>query len=597
MENAILTGLVEEFCDEFEIYAEESRAYEHLVNYLLVSRVQPEAVESAEQILKLNVDDGGTFGIDGMALFINETLVNDVNELSAFTKSKSNDINFTFIQTKTSPKIDVGDLSKFARAVQDFFQAQTAITENSSVRQQRKIKDEMFKREFAKNNSKSSPHCSLYFAFSGRDFKDNTVITVIEQERKNILKSCPELKNVSFTILDSGKILNLYNENTNTLEVDITFKDKVIKENILGVEELYYGFLQGNEFLKLIEDEYGQLRKNIFYENVRDYLGDDNPVNEGIISALKSNDGQKLFPMLNNGITVISKFIKPISGSTFIIKDYQIVNGCQTSNVIYKSKGNISDLSNFFVPVKIIYTNDNSVMEQIIKANNKQSVVSDEAFITLNEFHKQLQVYYRQSSKKISSALYYERRSREVSNDSEISAHKQQIITLHSQIRAYVSVYLKEPHLIYSNNPTFILKTARTNLFSMTDCHAPYFTSSYIVFKIRELIRNKEIPYFKYHHFVYYIAFLFRVLATNSINPFPASNIKDNEKEKQKIIGIFEDTHQMHEIVTRCKNIIDLVLSKQEYRNASWQQISATIAFESAIKLTVVDELKRIKSR
>lgn len=40
-------------------------------------------------------------------------------------------------------------------------------------------------------------------------------------------------------------------------------------------------------------------------------------------------------------------------------------------------------------------------MEQIIKANNKQSVVPDEAFIALDQFHKQLQQYYRQASKKL----------------------------------------------------------------------------------------------------------------------------------------------------------------------------------------------------
>ena len=282
MENTIISGLLEEFSDEFSIYEKDSKAYEHLINYLVVSRVQPEAVESAEQILKLNVDDGGTFGIDGMAFFVNDNLVNNPTELSMFSKSKSNEVNFTFIQTKTSSKLNVGELSTFARAVQNFLQSNANIVENSSVRQHREIKDAMFKREFSKNNSKESPICSLYFAFTGRNFQDPTVTTVIEQERNNILRSCPEIKDVKFTILDSDDVLTLYNENTNSLEVDISFKDKVFRENILGVKELYYGLLDGTEFIKLIEDDYGDLRKNIFYENVRDYLGDKNPVNEGI---------------------------------------------------------------------------------------------------------------------------------------------------------------------------------------------------------------------------------------------------------------------------------------------------------------------------
>lgn len=593
MENAILSGLLEEFCDEFGIYEDESKAYEHLINYLVVSRVQPEATESAEQILKLNVDDGGTFGIDGMAFFVNDNLITNPNELATFTKVKSNEIDFTFIQTKTSSKIDVGEISKFARAVQNFFQPKSGVTENQSVRQQKEIKEAMFKRDFSKNNSKNSPKCSLYFAFTGRDLQDATVMMVIKQECDNILRACPEIKDVTFTILDSDKILNIYNENTNSLEVDITFKDRLFKENILGVQELYFGFLEGNEFIKLIEDDYGNLRKNIFYENVRDYLGDDNPVNEGIIKTLSSVDGQQLFSMLNNGVTVIAKFVKPISGSTFIIKDYQIVNGCQTSNVIHKYKDKIFNLAEFLIPIKIIYTNDSSVIEQIIKANNKQSPVPDEAFIALDQFHKQLQEYYRQTSKKVQNPLYYERRSREISNDNELSVTKRQIITLHAQIRAYVSVYLNEPHLVYSNNPTYILKTVRTTLFSHDDCYAPYFTSAYIVFKIRELMQNHVIPYRKYHYFVFYFAFLFRVFTSKSINPFATNNLKGNEQEKTKIIELFNREEKMEPILTQCKNVIDIVLSKEEYRHADWKNIAATTAFESAIKRAAIDELKR----
>lgn len=593
MENTILTGLVEEFCDEYGIYTNESKAYEHLINYLIVNRVQPEAVESADQIQKLNVDDGGTFGIDGMAFFVGDILITSKEDLSQFLRSKSNEVNFTFIQTKTSPDIDVGDISKFARAVQEFFQQQTTIVENQAVRKHREIKDLMFKRDFAKNNSRNSPTCSLYFAFTGRDFKNETVMAVIRQEKENILRSCHEIKDVSFTLLDSDKVINLYSESTNSLEVDIVFKDRILKEDIAGVQDAYYGFLQGNEFIKLIEDEDGNLRKNIFYENVRDYLGDDNPVNAGIISTLSTEQGQRLFPLLNNGITIISKYINQISGNSFIIKDYQVVNGCQTSNVIHKCKKYIADLSQLSVPVKIIYTEDGVVTEQIIKANNKQSVVPDEAFIALEEFHKQLQIYYRQTSKKVPNPIYYERRSREISNDSELNVSRRQIVTLHAQIRAYVSVYLNEPHLVYSNNPTFILRKARTHIFSDNDCGAPYYTSSYIIFQIRELMRLHMIPYKKYHFFVYYLAFLFRVFVSNSIKAFPPNNIKENEAEKQRIIEVFKDSGKMNEIIDKCKGVIDKALLKEEFMEVPYREISATIAFETAIKAIVAEELKK----
>ena len=121
------------------------------------------------------------------------------------------------------------------------------------------------------------------------------------------------------------------------------------------------------------------------------------------------------------------------------------------------------------------------------------------------------------------------------------------------------------------------MKTVRTNLFANTDCCAPYFTSSYIVFKVREFIRrNYILSYNKYHYFVYYIAFLFRVFSANSIKPYPASNTKDNEKEKQMIIDIFSDEERVKDIIG----------------HENWKYIAPTTSFENAVIEEVVKELK-----
>ena len=584
MNNTILNGLLEEFCNDFSIYAEESKAYEHLINYLIVNRVHPEAVETAEQILSLNVDNGGNFGIDGLAIFVNDNLILNENELPSFMKSKSNEVCFTFIQTKTSSNIDTGDISKFFRAVQSFFQKDATIIENSMMKKRRSIKDALFKREFAKNNSKDSPICTMYFAFTGKDFQDTVVREVIKQEKDNLLRACPEIMNLDFVILDSDRTITLYNDNANCLEIDISFRDRILLENINGVAEAYSGFLDLGEFLKLVEDESGKIRKNIFYENVRDYLGDDNPVNQEIIKTICDEQKQPLFPLLNNGITIIAKYIKPLVGNKFIIKDYQIVNGCQTSNVLYKYKDKVTDAKNFLIPSRIIYTNDTIVMEQIIRANNKQSIVPEEAFIALEQFHKRLQEYYKQMSKKAQIALFYERRAREVSNNGELSVSKNQIVTLHSQIRAYVSTYLKEPHLVYSNNPTFILKYSRKNIFNETDSFAPYYLSAYIIYYIRNKMAKERTLYNKYHEFTYYIAFILRALVTKRINPPESSDDRKNEVEKDQIISLLQKEKEFSKIFNICTEILDEVLNKRDFKTLPKREVNAMVAFESAIK-------------
>ena len=73
---------------------------------------------------------------------------------------------------------------------------------------------------------------------------------------------------------------------------------------------------------------------NVFEDNVRDFQGDNNDVNGGIASTL-NNDDSEIFSVLNNGVTIVASSISP-TGDQFTINDYQIVNGCQTSNVLYQ---------------------------------------------------------------------------------------------------------------------------------------------------------------------------------------------------------------------------------------------------------------------
>lgn len=49
-----------------------------------------------------------------------------------------------------------------------------------------------------------------------------------------------------------------------------------------------------------------------------------------------------LFGLLNNGITIIADQVHIISTEASLI-NYQIVNGCQTSNVIFESLKDISE--------------------------------------------------------------------------------------------------------------------------------------------------------------------------------------------------------------------------------------------------------------
>lgn len=61
---------------------------------------------------------------------------------------------------------------------------------------------------------------------------------------------------------------------------------------------------------------------------------DYNPVNSEMKQTLASDTLRARFALMNNGVTIIAKTLRT-TGNRFYIEDYQIVNGCQTSHVLF----------------------------------------------------------------------------------------------------------------------------------------------------------------------------------------------------------------------------------------------------------------------
>jgi hypothetical protein len=103
-----------------------------------------------------------------------------------------------------------------------------------------------------------------------------------------------------------------------------------------GIEEGYVVTVKAKDFIEqVLIDKNDGLRQRIFEENVRDFIGSESQVNSEIADTLKDGLKQKRFGILNNGITIISPDVK-VAGLDIYLRDFQIVNGCQTSNVLFE---------------------------------------------------------------------------------------------------------------------------------------------------------------------------------------------------------------------------------------------------------------------
>ena len=208
----------------------------------------------------------------------------------------------------------------------------------------------------------------------------------------------------------------------------------------------------------------------------------------------------------------------------FILTDYQIVNGCQTSHVLYNSRNNIT--SDLQIPVKLIETNDDETVNRIIKATNRQTEVTNDQLIALNEFHRKLEAFY--SAIPLKERLYYERRSKQYNYDPNIE--KVRIVSIGTQIKSVASMFYDKPHLA-SRFYGKVLNSVK-DMFNEEHQLLPYYTCAYTLYRLEYLFRNKLLS-LQYRKFKYHILMMLKY----SIVPEDIPNVERSKKLTTKTIG------------------------------------------------------------
>ena len=146
-------------------------------------------------------------------------------------------------------------------------------------------------------------------------------------------------------------------------------------------------------YYKFITDSSGNLLKGIFESNVRDYQGN-NSVNSCIANTLKNKNAED-FWWLNNGITILSDKITPITSKQLSIDNPEIVNGLQTSTEIYnyfsENKDKL-DSENRNVLVRFIVPDTEEVRDDIIFATNNQTNIPKSSLRVTDAIHLQIEM-------------------------------------------------------------------------------------------------------------------------------------------------------------------------------------------------------------
>lgn len=291
-----------------------------------------------------------------------------------------------------------------------------------------------------------------------------------------------------------------------------------------------------SEFKKIIIDESSGKMKSVFNDNTRDYLEQEhNSVNTDIANTLKEGNIES-FCILNNGVTVVADEISG-PGDNITITNYQIVNGCQTSNVLYENR-NVVGIENMHVPLKIIVTNDSEIKSQITRATNNQTAVDAVELEALTEFQRNLELFYDAFGKN-ENRLYYERRTNQYKS-SDIPMYR--VINRETQIKVFASMFLDKPHLVagYYGKLT---KEMGDEIFNHEHDNLPYYTSSLTYFKLENMYNKNKLDK-TLRRFRYHLIMIFRFL----VLPQTVPNFEDKRKQEiycNKIIEVLDNEELM----------------------------------------------------
>lgn len=528
------------------------KKFEYFTNYSIISSIHPEAFTEIGDLADVDVDESGTFGIDAIAIIVNNNIVQCIDDIDIQAKSNHIDATIQFIQAKTSKSVETGDVLKFAEAVKKFLTNLTAGDDQESLERQRELLQHLFDPKIAKLHSKNSPKCQMAFAYTGSHQVDEFVEEIATGRCRELKNTVPDFKDFQLEFFNAERLIDTYKQVENQFEVEIRFKNNLPLDTIVGVEQAYIGYINASEFLKLIIDPKDQIRRNVFYDNVRDFQGIENSVNSEINETISSAEQVDKFILFNNGVTAVAGLVKNLGANRFLLRNYQIVNGCQTSNVLYLNR-KAEHMGSISIPIKLVHTNESEVVGSIIKANNRQTPIPSEAFVALQEWHKRLQEYISIESRRIGDILFYERRSKEFTL-LEQAPEKKRIIGLHSLIRSYTSTFLQKPHSVNANNPNEILRTRKDQLFVADHTHAPYFAAALLLYRTNEHLGSIQKDSFTYRH-RHHIAMLFCMKVAQS-QKLPQPNSKASIKLADDMISLITNAIEFSAIVTEISQFI-----------------------------------------
>ena len=443
------------------------------------------AVENG--ILGENIDPfrahlkGNEFGIDGIAISVQGTLCVDADEVASVLSVGKNHVgSFHMYQSKTSDSLDYGQISKFLDAVYDFF-TDLQLLNGDQIDDLVGARDQVFAAA-----TRSNPDLQCYFCTTGSGGVSDAIESLI-QSNKSRLEALNIFGSIDIVCLGARDIQEAFRSATNSSSASIFFPKNITLPEHENIEEAYIGYVTADQILEMAlgdTDSLGErhINRALFYDNVRDF-NPNSEINKSILLELEAGDFSS-FVFKNNGITLVSKSISR-KGDTFTIEDYQIVNGCQTTNILAQVRENADQIS---VPLRLIGSSDPEFVAKIIIGTNKQNEVREDQFWALLPFMKDLEIYC--SGQDGDERILIERRDNQYR---DVAIERTRIMKPSDLMKVAAAAFFFQPNRA-ARDHRGIRKEFSNKIFLPEHSVELYHMAALSLYKFDYLVRTSRVP-------------------------------------------------------------------------------------------------------
>jgi AIPR protein len=392
-------------------------------------------------------------GIDGFAILINgEVCAEPTQVTDLLALGEAPRIQIIAVQAKLTDEFAGKVFTELAVGVERVFKAAELPPDCSpKIVRVRECVDSLFRDRLRLAGHLPALH--LYYVTPGKPSSRRSVLAKRDDGEQQLAALTDTFKSVRMSAIGGDQLRDMYKRSTEALRATLTIPRQRRAElpATPGVSKGLLGTVAANDFVEnLLRDGSKAMRRVLFDDNVRDWLGavKEDSVNAQIQESLKDPETSLRFVVMNNGVTILAKSVELVKDSVILI-DPRIVNGCQTSNVLFDAHlgGWLDD--RVMLAVRIYESEDRATTEDILIATNRQNSIDADELEVRSALHREIEQHFE--AQPPARRMYYERRPGQYRRRDIVHARVVERVDL---ARAYAAAFLGDNSRLWRSDLT-----------------------------------------------------------------------------------------------------------------------------------------------